>query len=103
MSEEKPKIYGFNNGGPYGWMSALAVAEDGECVSGHTCSHEGFMPHDLGMDGKSDWHHDDYKKKYPDGYEVEFVPSEAIEKHEGLQRAFELNKARAKEEAQHAK
>lgn len=44
-----PIIFGFNNGGREGWMEATLIAEDGECLGGHLCSHEGYMPHDLGV------------------------------------------------------
>jgi hypothetical protein len=83
------KIYCFNNGGSSGWMSAVAIAEDGHCLAGHTCSHEGYMRHDLGMDG-STWKHENYDKHYGAGnWELEWV--ENPKKHEGIQKAFALN------------
>lgn len=91
--EELPVIYGFNNGGSPGWFSAVAIAEDGSCLGGHACSHEGYMQHDLGIleGSRPDRHANDYQKHYPDGYRMEFVSSEDIEDHSGLQRAFSLN------------
>lgn len=86
----KTKIYGFNNGGSPGWYQAMALSEHGDGVAQHCCSHEDFMPHDLGMDGKSNWKHDHYNKMFPDGWETEFVPSKKIDSHEGLQKAFAL-------------
>ena len=83
------KIYCFNNGGSYGWMSAVAIAEDGHCLAGHTCSDEGYMRHDLGMDG-STWKHEEYDKHYGAGnWELEWVDKPKT--HEGIQKAFALN------------
>lgn len=83
------KIYCFNNGGSYGWMSAVAIAEDGHCLAGHTCTSEGYMRHDLGMDG-STWKHENYDKHYGAGnWELEWV--DKPETHEGIQKAFALN------------
>jgi hypothetical protein len=94
---ELPVIYGFNNGGSVGWMSwmsATAIAEDGTVLGGHICSAEYFMPYDLGIyeGARPDRHENDYQKHYPDGYRMEFVPSEEIEGHVALHAAFELNK-----------
>jgi hypothetical protein len=97
--EELPVIYGFNNGGSPGWMDAVAVAEDGTCLGGHICSHEGYMPADLGViEGtRPDRHESQYRPHYPDGYRMEFVGYEAIPGHEGL------NDAIARAKAKHAK
>lgn len=89
-----PTIYGFNNTkGGGNMLEAVAIAEDGTCLGGHCCSAEGYMPHDLGMlDGtRPDRHTDAYQKHYPDGYRMEFVPSEDISAHLGLNEAFRLN------------
>lgn len=76
-------------------MQALAIAEDGHCVAGHTCSHQGYMRHDLGMDG-STWKHENYDKHFGAGnWELEWVDDP--EKHEGLQKAYALNQLLAKE------
>ncbi len=99
--EELPVIIGFNNGGEPGWYSAVSIAEDGMGLGGHCCSHEGYMPHDLGIieGSREDRHKEQYQKHYPDGYRMEWVPSHEIECHTKLQKAFELNKAlQAKEE-----
>ena len=88
--KEKKKIYCFNNGGSLGFMSAVAIAEDGTCVGRHCCSHEAYMQHDLGIG--SDWKHDGYDKHYGEGnWELEWVPTNNIESHDGLQEAFRLN------------
>lgn len=95
-----PVIYGFNNGGSPGWMSAVALAEDGTVLGGHCCSHEGYMEGDLGIiEGtRTDRHTNDYQKHYPEGYRMEFVPSEEIDKHEALNKAFSLNEKQPKTE-----
>lgn len=90
---ELPVIYGFNNGGSSGFLSAVAIAEDGVCLGGHCCSHEYFMPGDLGMyEGtRLDRHEKEYRPHYPEGYRMEFVTSDQIEGHEGLNKAFKAN------------
>lgn len=92
---ELPVIYGFNNGGSPGWMSAVAIAEDGTVLGGHCCSHEGYMEGDLGiLEGtRPDRHEKDYRPHYPEGYRMEFVPSSEIDGHEGLNLAFKKNEA----------
>lgn len=89
---ELPIIYGFNNGGSPGWYSAVALAEDGTYLGDHVCSHEGYMPHDLGiLEGtRPDRHEKDYQRHYPDGYRMEFVPFAEMASHKRLQAAIEL-------------
>ena len=65
----------------------------------------GAMMHDLGiLEGtRQDRHDKDFKKHYPDGYRMAFVPSSEISDHEKLNKAFELNKKlaeKAKQEEQ---
>lgn len=91
---EKPKIYGFVNGGSPGWYDVCGIAEDGVCLAGHCCSHPLYGPHDIGV--TSDWKHETYAKYYPNGFDVEWV--EDVKAHSGIQRAFALNKAMTKEE-----
>lgn len=88
--EELPVIYGFNNGGAPNWLQAIAIAEDGNVLGSHICSHEGYMPHDLGVvkGSRPDRHEEQYKVHYPDGYRMDFVPFS----HEGVTKAIELNK-----------
>lgn len=99
-----PKIFCFNNGGSIGFMSAIAIAEDGNVLGSHLCSSEGWMPIDLGVvEGtRKDRHENQYSKHYPDGYEMEWVPTSAIEKHEALKKAFDANAALAVEAAKNA-
>jgi len=93
--EELPVIYGFNNGGQSGWMSAVLIAEDGSTLGSHCCSSESYMPADLGIleGSRKDRHENDFQKHYPDGYRMEFVGYKDIAEHEKLQAAFELNTA----------
>lgn len=99
--EDLPVIYGFNNGGSVGWMSAILIAQDGTILGGHTCSNEYFMPGDLGVleDSRAD-RHEDFKKHYPDGYRMEFIGHEDFKGHPGINAAAEL--AVAMQEAEKA-
>lgn len=91
--ESLPFIIGFNNGGSYGFMSAIAIAEDGTVLGGHMCSEEGYMSGDLGvLEGtRDDRHEESYKKHYPNGYRMDFVTYGAVKKDERLLKAFALN------------
>lgn len=102
---ELPVIYGFNNGGSAGWLSAVALAQDGTCLGGHCCSAEGYMPHDLGiLEGtRPDRHEGQYRPHYPDGYRMEFVGYDDIEAHAGLKAALALaNEKQPAEESERA-
>ena len=90
--DELPVIYGFNNGGSPGLFDAVLLAEDGTFLGGHICSSEGYMPHDLGiLAGTRPDRHETFKKHYPDGYRMEFIPSDQIKDHKKLNEAFRLN------------
>lgn len=94
--EELPVIYGFNNGGNPTFLAAVLIAEDGVCLGSHICSHENYMPHDLGiLEGTRPDRHERFRKHYPDGYRMEFIPSEELEGHEKFNKAIELNQAAA--------
>lgn len=96
----KPKIYAFSNVVGGGDGIAYAMAEDGTVLGSHWCSHEGFVPHDLGVtDGSRPDRHETYAKHYPEGYEMEFVPAANVKTHAGLMRAFELNQKQGEAEA----
>lgn len=72
--EELPVIWGFNNGGSPGWYHATLLSDDGEFLGGHVCSHEGYMPHDLGIvEGSRPDRHETFREHYPDGYRMDFV------------------------------
>jgi hypothetical protein len=91
---QKHEIYCFNNGGSSGWMSAIAIADDGHCLAEHCCSHEGFMRHDLGMDG-STWKHNYYDEHFGAGNWV-LVWIDDPKNDPRLQQAFDLNQRLAK-------
>lgn len=87
-----PVIYGFNNGGSPGFYHAVLIAEDGNCLGGHLCSHDDYMPHDLGiLEGSRPDRHEDFKKHYPNGYRMDFVYKNEISDHVALNEAFKLN------------
>jgi hypothetical protein len=98
--EELPFIWGFNNGGSPGWWYGQLISEDGKGLGGHLCSHEGYMPGDLGcLEGHRPDRHETFRKYYPNGYRMDFVSYGDVAGHEGLQRAFELNKVLAEKDA----
>lgn len=95
----KPKIYCFSNAIGGGDGIAYAMAEDGAVLGSHLCSHEGYVPGDLGVTpGSRPDRHETYLKHYPQGYEMEFVPACDVKFHEGLVKAFKLNRAQAEAE-----
>ena len=96
--DELPLIMGFNNGGSPGWYQAVAVAEDGVVLGGHVCSHDCYMPHDLGIieGSRLDRHENSYRKHYPEGYRMEFIPQCALDGHPKLQAAIKAAKERDK-------
>lgn len=97
---ELPVIFGFNNGGSPNWYSAMSIAQDGTILGGHICSAEAYMPHDLGIleGSRPDRHEESYKVHYPNGYRMEFVPTEQIPGNEALQHTFELARQKQAEE-----
>ena len=99
--EELPTIFGFNNGGSSGWMQAVLIAEDGTVLGGHTCSSEGYMPHDLGiLEGTREDRHETFRAHYPDGYRMEFVGYDALPGHDKINQAFKLHDEKAAQAAQ---
>lgn len=69
--ERMPEIYAFVNGGSGDWWTCAALSEDGEFLAGHVCSHPNYGPHDMGA--TSDWKHDHYRERYPQGFTVVWV------------------------------
>lgn len=99
--EELPVIYGFNNGGRPGWYIGILLAEDGTHLGSHCCSHEGYMPADLGvLEGTSPERHETFMGHYPDGYRMEFVSFKDVKAHEGLTEAYRLNQEKAAKAAE---
>lgn len=99
--EELPVIYGFNNG--RGWSNhfiAQLLAEDGHGLGSHVCSSESYMRHDLGiLEGTRSDRHEDFRKHYPKGYRMEFIPSDALDSHSGFNTACEKAKILIAEDA----
>lgn len=94
--DELPVIYGFNNGGQPGWFSGVLLAQDGTGLGGHICSHELYMPGDLGvLEGARPDRHEAFRQHYPDGYRMEFVGYDDVPGHAGLMAAVEAAKADA--------
>lgn len=98
--EELPAIYGFNNGGEVDMLMALLIAEDGTYLGCHGCSHEGYMPGDLGVihGTRPDRHEKDFLPHYPDGYRMEFVGYDDVPCHEKFQIALAKHKEKYKKE-----
>lgn len=95
---ELPVVYGFNNGGGPGLYSGQLIAEDGTALGGHACSAEGYMYYDLGiLEGSRPDRHETFRKHYPDGYRMDFVPYDQVRQHEGLEAAYQKNQQKAKE------
>lgn len=93
-----PVIYGFNNGGTRGCLSAVLLAEDGTGMGGHCCSDEGYMPSDLGcIEGSRPDRHEEFRAHYPNGYRMEFVQGKDVKTHTGLLKAYALNQSIALE------
>lgn len=93
--DDLPVIYGFNNGGSPGWMSGVLLAEDGTGLGGHVCSHEFYMPGDLGVqEGSRPDRHNGFREHYPDGYRMAFVGAAEVKTHPGLDAAYQANQAR---------
>ena len=92
--DELPTIYGFNNGGGHGMLSAVLLAEDGAHLGGHVCSAESYMRHDLGiLEGSRPDRHETFQKHYPDGYKMDFVGAADVKTHAGLESAYQANQA----------
>ena len=90
--DDLPMIYGFNNGGSDDWVNGGLMAEDGTSLGGHACSHENYMPHDLGiLEGSRPDRHETFRAHYPDGYKMTFVRAEDVRDHYGLMQAHEKN------------
>ena len=97
--DELPVIMGFNKGGAGGFLSAVLITEDGHCVGGHCCSSESYMPHDLGII-EGGFEKEGCNKHYPDGFRMEWVPTDDIKDHVKLNKAFDLSNTRHAEKSE---
>lgn len=92
--EELPTIWGFNNGGSRDWWNGALLADDGTALGGHVCSHEGYMLHDLGIiEGSRPDRHEAFRAHYPDGYRMAFVGLAEVDKHPGIEAAYQRHLA----------
>ena len=91
-THELPIIFGYNAGGSPGWYDGVLLAQDGTYLGGHSCSHEGYMPHDLGiLEGTRPDRHEGFRAHYPNGYRMDFVPYDDVLSHKLLGDAYALN------------
>jgi hypothetical protein len=106
--DELPIIFVFVNGHALGGPIGVALSENGHDLGSHACSSEGYVPGDLGARPgfRKDRHTNQYQTHYPDGYRMEYVPSQQIDEHKKLQAAFkeaekvyEANKDKEKTDA----
>ena len=92
------KIYCFSNIVGGGDGIAYAMGDEGTILGSHWCSHEFYIPDDLGVrEGSRPDRHETYKKHFPNGYEMEFVRASDIADHVGLQESFKLNALQGEE------
>lgn len=68
-----------------------ALSEDGEHLASHFCSGVDWAKHDMGL--TSDGNHDIYDKKYPNGFELEWVDYGDLKTHVGYYEAYCKNQA----------
>ena len=83
------KIYCWINNYQPNWYTVCAIAEDGEALASHISSNESFAKHDIGI--TSDWKHDIYNEKYPEGWELEWINRDELDTHIEFNKAIELN------------
>ena len=93
--DRKPQIFVWCNSCSDGWHQMAAIAEDGEPLAGHICSHHGYAAHDMGIhpDG---WKRDKYAAKYPGGFDVVWI-EDFDNGGEAFRLALERNTARQRE------
>lgn len=74
-----------------GDVIGYALAEDGDNLASHLCSGQHHVRHDMGI--TSDWKHETYNKKYPEGYELVWVGEvfDAIKENKEFANVVELN------------
>jgi len=63
----KAPVSTFNSGSD---VIGVAIDEEGETLANHYSSNEEFSKHDMGF--TSDWKHDIYLRRYPEGFRVEW-------------------------------
>jgi hypothetical protein len=92
--EELTIIFGFFNGGSGDWLHGGLIAENGVGLGGHVCSHESYMPGDLGvLEGTRADRHELFQSMYPEGYMMAWVSSSEVKGHPGIDAAVDANQA----------
>ncbi len=94
-TKELPYIFGFNNGVSFGnYYEGCLISQNGYFLGGHICSSENFMYGDLGVikNSRKDRHEESFKKHYPNGYKMIFIPYDKVPLIKEIQEAFILNK-----------
>lgn len=87
-----PEIMVFSNVVGGGDGICYAMAEDGHVLGSHYCSNQGYAYYDLGVfEGYREDRHENYREHYPSGYQMRFVPWDAVKTNEKLKAAFKLN------------
>lgn len=96
----KKKIFVFINAGKgTGWITGMAMCEDGTLLASHVSSHEVWFEHDMGL--TSSWQHDLYAAHCPNGYELVYIDD--VLNHPEFMAAYKLNQEQAKEQNEPSK
>lgn len=66
-----PEIYIFVNG-DFAGPAFAALSQDGEFLAGHACSNIAWGWYDMGLG--SERKHEQYRKRYPNGYALVWIP-----------------------------
>lgn len=82
------KIFCFINSENSFGVQVCALSEDGDSLAGHVSSSESYAKHDIGIN--SDWKHEKYKERYPEGYELVWVDTSSNELPEDFKLAVEI-------------
>ena len=86
-------------GGAQEFLSGVLISDQGEILGSHCCSHEDYMPHDLGtLEGTRPDRHEVFREKFPEGYRMEFVGYDEAKSHAGLQEAFKLHEKESEQD-----
>lgn len=91
----KPKILIFANAVANEHFEGIAVTEDGHVLTGHLSSSESFMKYDMGLLAE-DWSGKNkiYAERYPEGYELVYIPPEEVKDNELIKKSVEFAKSR---------
>jgi hypothetical protein len=90
------KIYCWLQSSSAEWLVSASMAEDGTALCSHVSSNIAWAKHDIGIG--SEFHHDTYRKFYPDGYELVWVDDP--DEHPGLAEAYRKHQLKYPETVQ---